>query len=215
MKLGLIGRKVGMTQIFGPEGDRFPVTLVEAAPNLVVRVKRADGPDGYDALVLGYGEVKDKHINEPDRGLFVKAGLATRRHLRECRVSAEDARMFEPGNELTVSMFSPGTFVDVVGTTKGRGFTGVIKRHNFAQPKMSHGTHEVFRHGGSLGTNTTPGRVFLGKKMAGHYGNERVTIQNLLVAGVDLDQNLLLIKGGIPGPNGRLVWVQKAHKLGD
>ena len=214
MSMGVIGRKAGMTQIFGPEGDRIAVTLVEVEPNVVAKIKSADGPDGYDALVLGYGAVKDKHLNAPKKGFFAKQGIEARRHLREARVDGGDARMFEVGSELGVGMFTPGTFVDVVGTTKGRGFTGVIKRHNFARPKTTHGTHEVFRHGGSLGTNTTPGRVWLGKKMAGHYGNERVTTQNLLVAGVDVDNNLLVIKGSIPGPRGRLVWVQKSVKLG-
>lgn len=213
MPMGIIGRKVGMTQIFGPEGDRFAVTVVEASANTIVKVKTSDGPDGYDALVLGYEDVKDKHINRPDKGFFVKQGVTPKRHLREARVAPEEARLFEVGNELTVAQFSVGQFIDVVGTTKGRGFAGVIKRHNFARPKTTHGTHEVFRHGGSLGSNTTPGRVWKGKKMAGHYGNERVTIQNLMVVAVEAEKNLLVIKGSIPGPNGRLVWVQKAAKL--
>jgi large subunit ribosomal protein L3 len=212
--MGIIGRKVGMTQIFGPEGDRFAVTVIDAGPNTVVKVKTSDGPDGYDALVLGYEDIKDKHINRPQKGFFDKQGIAAKRHLREARVAPEEARLFEVGNELTVAQFAVGQFIDVVGTTKGRGFTGVIKRHNFARPKMSHGTHEVFRHGGSLGSNTTPGRVWKGKKMAGHYGNERVTIQNLLVVAVESEKNLLVVKGSIPGPNGRIVWVQKAAKLG-
>lgn len=214
MPMGIIGRKVGMTQIFGPEGDRFAVTVIDAGPNTVVKVKTSDGPDGYDALVLGYEDVKDKHINRPQKGFFDKQGVAAKKHLREARVAPEEARLFEVGNEINVGQFSVGQFIDVVGTTKGRGFTGVIKRHNFARPKMSHGTHEVFRHGGSLGSNTTPGRVWKGKKMAGQYGNERVTIQNLLVVGVEPEKNLLVIKGSIPGPNGRIVWVQKAAKLG-
>ncbi|MEY3011870.1 MAG: hypothetical protein RIT45_605 [Pseudomonadota bacterium] len=214
MPMGIIGRKVGMTQIFGPEGDRFAVTVIDAGPNTVVKVKTSDGPDGYDALVLGYEDIKDKHINRPQKGFFDKQGIAAKRHLREARVAPEEARLFEVGNELTVAQFAVGQFIDVVGTTKGRGFTGVIKRHNFARPKMSHGTHEVFRHGGSLGSNTTPGRVWKGKKMAGHYGNERVTIQNLLVVAVESEKNLLVVKGSIPGPNGRIVWVQKAAKLG-
>ena len=214
MPMGIIGRKVGMTQIFGPEGDRFAVTVIDAGPNTVVKVKTSDGPDGYDALVLGYEDIKDKHINRPQKGFFDKQGIAAKRHLREARVAPEEARLFEVGNELTVAQFAVSQFIDVVGTTKGRGFTGVIKRHNFARPKMSHGTHEVFRHGGSLGSNTTPGRVWKGKKMAGHYGNERVTIQNLLVVAVESEKNLLVVKGSIPGPNGRIVWVQKAAKLG-
>lgn len=213
MPMGIIGRKVGMTQIFGPEGDRFAVTVIDAGPNTIVKVKTSDGPDGYDALVLGYEDVKDKHLNRPQKGFFDKQGVAAKKHLREARVAPEEARLFEVGNEINVGQFAVGQFIDVVGTTKGRGFTGVIKRHNFARPKMSHGTHEVFRHGGSLGSNTTPGRVWKGKKMAGQYGNERVTIQNLMVVAVEPEKNLLVIKGSIPGPNGRIVWVQKAAKL--
>jgi large subunit ribosomal protein L3 len=213
MTMGIIGRKVGMTQIFGPEGNRFAVTIVEAEPNAVLKVKTADGPDGYDALVLGYGEIKDKHLNKPKKGFFAKQGVAPCRHVQEARVTPEEARLFEPGNAISVSQFAVGQFIDVVGTTKGHGFTGVIKRHNMARPKTTHGTHEVFRHGGSLGSNTTPGRVWKGKKMAGQHGNSRVTIQNLMVVGVEAEKNLLVIKGSVPGPNGRLVWIQSASRL--
>ena len=212
MAMGILGRKIGMTQVFGPEGNRVPVTVVEAGPCTVMRLKSEDGPDGYNAAVIGFGEVKDKKLNKPKRGFFEKAGQQPKRHLKEMRLDASDQNLLEVGQELTVSMFAPGQLVDAVGTSKGRGFAGVIKRHNFAQPKMTHGTHEKFRHGGSLGQCTTPGRVYLGKKMAGRYGNTRVTVQNLVVVGVEPERNLLVIRGGLPGPNGRLVWIQKAVK---
>ena len=212
MGVGIFGRKVGMTQIFGPEGDRIPVTIVDAGPCTVVKVKKEDGPDGYNAVVVGYGELKEKKMNKPKAGFFTKQGVDPKAHLREARVEASDLALLEVGQELGVSVFSVGSFVDVVGTSRGRGFAGVIKRHNFNAPKATHGTHEKFRHGGSLGQNTTPGRVYKGKKMAGHYGNARITVQNLLVVGVESDKNLILIKGSVPGPNGRLVWIQKAVK---
>jgi large subunit ribosomal protein L3 len=212
MSLGILGRKIGMTQVFGPEGNRVPVTVVEAGPCTVVRLKSEDGADGYNAAVIGFGDVRDKQVNKPKKGFFDKAGVAPTRHLKEMRLDAVELGMLEVGQSLTVNMFAPGSFVDVVGTSKGRGFTGVIKRHNFHQPKMTHGTHEKFRHGGSLGQCTTPGRVFKGKKMAGHHGNSRVTIQNLLIVGVEPERNLILVRGGLPGPNGRIVWLQKAGK---
>ncbi|HAN30423.1 MAG TPA: 50S ribosomal protein L3, partial [Myxococcales bacterium] len=133
-------------------------------------------------------------------------------HLREARISADEAASVEVGQQLDVSYFAVGSLVDVIGTSRGRGFAGVIKRHNFNAPKATHGTHEKFRHGGSVGQNTTPGRVFKGKKMAGQYGNARITVQNLKVVGIEPEQNLILIKGSVPGPNGRLVWIQQAVK---
>lgn len=214
MSLGLLGRKIGMTQVFGPEGNRVAVTVIEATPNTIVRLKTADGPDGYNAAVLGYGTIKDKHLNKPKKGFFAKQGVEPRKHLREVRLSQDEVEGLTVGQEIGCDLFAPGNFVDVVGTTKGHGFTGVIKRHNFHQPKMTHGTHEKFRHGGSLGQNTTPGRVYLGKKMAGQHGNSRVTIQNLVVVGVEPERNLILVRGGVPGPNGRLVWLQGATKVG-
>jgi large subunit ribosomal protein L3 len=212
MAKGLYGRKIGMTQVFGPEGQRIPVTVLEVGPCPIVRVKTAAGKDGYDAVVIGFGIKKAKHTNRPDGGLFKKAGVEPQAHIKEMRVSAEDVAQIEVGMVLDASAFTPGQRVDVVGTTKGRGFTGVIKRHNYHMPKASHGTHEVFRHGGSLGTRTTPGRVFLGKKMAGQYGNERVTTQNLLITLVEPAKNLVLVRGSVPGANGSLVWIQEAVK---
>ncbi len=212
MAKGLYGRKVGMTQVFGPEGQRIPVTVLEVGPCPILRVKTAGGKDGYDAVLIGFGTKKAKHTNRPDGGLFKKAGVEPQGHIKEMRVSAEDVAQIEVGMVLDASAFTAGQRVDIVGTTKGRGFTGVIKRHNYHMPKASHGTHEVFRHGGSLGTRTTPGRVFLGKKMAGHYGSERVTTQNLLITLVEAERNLVLVRGSVPGPNGSLIWIQEAVK---
>ncbi len=212
MAMGLLGKKIGMTQVFGPEGDRFPVTILEVGPCPVVRLKSESGPDGYDAVVLGWGKSRRKRLNKPQAGLFSKAGIEPAAFLHEARISSDYVASLEVGQQLDASLFSPGQRVDVVGRTKGRGFTGVIKRHNFHQPKASHGTHEKFRHGGSLGNATTPGRVVLGKKMAGRYGNERVTIQNLLVVGVEAERNLIVVKGSVPGPNGRVIWVQRGSK---
>lgn len=210
MAKGLFGRKIGMTQVFGPDGNRIPVTVLEVGPCPVVRIKTAEGKDGYNAVVIGFGKKREKLLRKADKGLYTKVNVDPCAHLKEMRVEASDLDGVEVGMIIEASLFNSGDKVDVVGMTKGRGFTGVIKRHNFHEPKASHGTHEVFRHGGSLGTRTTPGRVFLGKKMAGHYGNERVTVQNLTIATVEADKNLVVVRGSVPGPNGGLVWVQEA-----
>ncbi|MFZ4578495.1 MAG: 50S ribosomal protein L3 [Myxococcota bacterium] len=213
MAKGLFGRKLGMTQVFDLNGNRLGVTVLEVGPCPIVRIKSAAGPDGYNAILIAYGKAKQSRVTKPKAGLFKKAGLVPLAHLREMRVEADDVASVEVGMVLDASVFSAGQIVDVVGTTKGRGFTGVIKRHNFHQPKASHGTHEVFRHGGSLGSNTTPGRVVLGRKMAGQYGNERVTIQNLTIASVEADRNLVVIRGSVPGANGSIVWIQESAKV--
>jgi large subunit ribosomal protein L3 len=210
---GLFGRKVGMTQVFGPDGNRIPVTVLEVGPCPIIRIKTENGPDGYNAAVVGFGPRKAKHVNKPMQGQFNKAGVEFLSHTKEMRISAEEAAEIEAGMVLDASVFQAGQTVDVVGKTKGRGFTGVIKRHNFHEPKASHGTHEVFRHGGSLGMRTTPGRVFLGKKMAGHYGDERVTIQNLVIYSVESERNLVVVRGSVPGPNGGLLWIQEAARV--
>jgi large subunit ribosomal protein L3 len=194
MAKGLYGRKVGMTQIFGTEGQRIPVTVLEVGPCPIVRVKSENGVDGYNAVVIGFGTKKAKHINKPDAGLFAKANMEPCAHIKEMRVSAEDVAAIEAGVVLTAEAFQPGQLVDIVGKTKGRGFTGVIKRHNYHMP-------------------TTPGRVFLNKKMAGHYGDERVTIQNLTVVQVEADKNLVVVRGSVPGPNGSLLWIQEAARV--
>lgn len=222
MGKGLIGRKVGMTQIFDDAGNRIPVTVVKVEGNVVVQKKSAKGKDGYSAIKVGFGDVKllEKEgtepkwrLSKPRVGVFLKAGIdKPRRFVREFRVSEGELDGYEVGQELGADTFNVGVWIDVTGTSKGRGFTGVMKRHNFAGAKASHGVHEFFRHGGSIGMSATPGRVFKGKKMAGQYGNTRVTVQNLRVMQVLPDENAILIKGAIPGPNGGVVTLRSAVK---
>jgi large subunit ribosomal protein L3 len=226
--LGLIGKKLGCTQIFDNSGNVARVTVVEAGPCVVVR-KRTVEKDGYVALQLALGERRAKLTSKPLQGYYEKNGVAARtitnakgrevqvypRHLKELRLSAEDAAKFEVGATISVAdVFKVGQFVDVSGTSKGRGFSGVFKRHHFAGMVSSHGTHEYFRHGGSIGTNMTPGRTMPGKKMPGHHGAKRATILNAKVAAVDVAQNLVLIEGSVPGPNNGVVTVRGAVKNG-
>lgn len=219
---GLIGKKVGMTQFFDATGNRVPVTVVHVAGNVVVQKKSEQGKDGYAALKLGYGAVH-KHVKEgteprwrlsqPEVGVFTKAGISEpRRHVFEVRVREKDLAAFEVGQELGPEVFAIGDFVDAIGTSKGRGFTGVMKRHNFAGMKGSHGVHEYYRHGGSIGSSAWPSRVFAGMKMPGQYGNERVTVQNLKVVGILPEDGCVLVKGAIPGPNGGVVMLKAATK---
>lgn len=225
--LGLIGKKLGCTQIFDSSGNVARVTVVEAGPCTVVR-KRTVEKDGYVALQIAFGERKVKLTSKPLRGYYEKNGVAARtvtakgrevqvypRYLRELRLKAEDAAKFDVGATIAVGdVFKVGQFVDVSGTSKGRGFAGVFKRHHFAGMVSTHGTHEYFRHGGSIGTNMTPGRTLPGLKMPGHLGAKRATILNLKVAAVDVEQNLVLIEGSVPGPNNGLVSVRGAVKQG-
>ncbi|MEZ4460454.1 MAG: 50S ribosomal protein L3 [bacterium] len=219
---GLIGKKVGMTQFFQPDGNVVPVTVVHVQGNVVVQKKSESGKDGYSAVKLGYGAVH-QHVKEgtepkwrltrPQVGVFAKAGIAEpRKHVQEIRVREKDLADFEVGQELGPDLFKVGEFVDAVGTTKGRGFTGVMKRHNFAGMKASHGVHEFYRHGGSIGSSAWPSRVFAGTKMAGQYGNERVTVQNLKIVGILEEDGCILVRGGIPGPNGGIVTIKAATK---
>jgi len=210
--MGLLGRKVGMTQIFRDNGDAVAVTVVETGPCTVLQVKTEDGADGYNAVQLGFGSQKESRMTKPQLGHFKKAGASVQRFAKEFRVSKDAAAAYTPGQVLTADLFEKGETVDVTGTSKGRGFAGVMKRYNFAGFIRTHGTHEFFRHGGSIGTRLTPGFVFKGKKMPGHMGSERVTIQNLTVEGVDVDKNVVLVRGGIPGANGSLVMLRKAVK---
>ena len=213
-KMGLIGRKVGMTQLFGSDGRVIPVTVIELGPCPVMRVKSSQGADGYDAVQLGFGAQKATRLNKPVLGQYEQAKLAEPvRHVREFRVAADVVGQYETGQTVTVGdLFEEGKVVDVTGTSKGRGFAGVMKRYNFRGFIRSHGSHEFFRHGGSIGTRLTPGMVFKGKKMPGHMGSARVTIQNLTVAKVDAERNLVFVTGGVPGPNGGLVMVRHAAK---
>ena len=219
---GLLGKKIGMTRIFTEEGEVVPVTVIDVSSNVVVQLKSEQGKDGYNAVKIGFGEVHvhEKEgeepifrLNRPEVGVFQKAGIeAPRRHVREIRLSAKEVAGYEVGQELGADTFFAGEFVDVTGTSKGRGYSGVMKRHNFAGTKASHGVHEYFRHGGSIGASAYPARVFPGQKMAGQYGNARTTIQNLRVFRVLPEQNLVLVKGSVPGPNGGVVMVRSAVK---
>ena len=207
---GLIGRKIGMSQLFDDTGNVIPVTVVETGPCVVVQ-KKDMARDGYNALQLGFGKQKNQRVNRPLRGHMAKAEKGSFRVLREFRV--DDVSGYEVGQELTVmDLVKPGDLVDVTGTSKGRGFAGVMKRWDFGGFSRTHGTHEYFRHGGSIGNRSYPGKVFKGKRMAGHWGNERVSIQNLRVVEVRLEENLLLVKGAVPGANGGLVLVRRAVK---
>lgn len=207
---GLIGKKIGMSQLFDDTGNVIPVTVVETGPCVVVQ-KKDVARDGYNALQLGFGKQKNQRVNRPLRGHMAKAEKGSFRVLREFRV--DDVSGYEVGQELTVTdLVQPGDLVDVTGTSKGRGFTGVMKRWDFGGFSRTHGTHEYFRHGGSIGNRSYPGKVFKGKRMAGHWGNERVSIQNLRVVEVRPEENLLLVKGAVPGANGGLVLVRRAVK---
>ena len=207
---GLIGKKIGMTQVFGADGSVLPVTVIQTGPCVVVQ-KRETGRDGYNALQLGFGSRKSQRVNKPEQGHMVKAGKGAFQLLREFR--SEDVGQYEVGQEIKVAdLFKVGDRVDVSGTSKGRGFTGVIKRWGFAGFPGSHGTHEYFRHGGSIGNRSFPGRVFKGKKMAGQWGNERISVQNLEVIGVRAEDNLLLVKGAVPGAKRGFVFIRRAIK---
>ncbi len=211
MALGLIGKKIGMTQVYTAAGALVPVTVIEAGPCTVVQAKNA-ATDGYAAVQLGFGEKKAQRATKAYREHCVKAGKGVFNVLKEFRVD-EGGEALTTGQEILVgSLFSAGDLIDVTGTSKGRGYAGVIKRHGFAGFPGSHGTHEYFRHGGSIGNRSYPGRVFKGKRMAGQYGAERVTAQNLEVVEVRPDQNLLLVRGAVPGSRGGVVLLQPAVK---
>ena len=210
MKKGLIARKIGMTQLFDDNGKVIPVTVVEAGPCTVVQKKTVE-TDGYEAIQVGFGDVKVTRVNKPEAGHFKKADVAPQKVLKEFRL--EDMSNYNVGDTLKADVFAVGDRVDVVGTSKGKGTAGSIKRWNFARLKESHGTGPVARHAGSLGACSDPSRVYKGKKLAGHLGSERVTIQNLDVVRVDAENNLIAIKGAIPGPKGGIVVLADTVKL--
>ena len=209
MNKAIIGKKLGMTQIFSADGKVIPVTVVEAGPCPVVQIKTKE-KDGYEAAKVGFGKAEEKNLNKPDNGQFKKAGVEPQKVLKEFRV--DDLAKYSVGQVLTVETFAEGDKVDVVGLTKGHGFSGVIKRWNQHRLKMTHGVGPVHREVGSMGANSSPSRVFKNKHMPGQYGNERVTIQNLEVVKVDAARNVLLIKGAIPGPKGGIVTVTDSVK---
>lgn len=208
---GVVGRKVGMTQIIEEDGTVVPVTVVLTDSTVVG--KRTAEKDGYDALIVGFGERSEKHTNRPLAGYYKAAGVSPKRELIELRCTAEEAAAVEVGAALRADqIFAEGQFVDVQSTSKGKGFAGVMKRHNFAGAPGAHGTHEYFRHGGSIGTNMTPGRVFKGRKMPGQMGNKTVSVLNQKIAKIVADDNLILVKGGIPGGKNATVIVRGAVK---
>ena len=208
MKKALIGKKLGMTQIFDENGTVIPVTVLEAGPCVVAQVKTLEN-DGYEAVQLGFGEVKENKLNKPEKGHFAKANVAAKKHLREFRLDSIEG--IKVGDELKADVFAEGEKIDVQGTSKGKGFQGVIKRHGQHRGPMGHGSM-YHRRPGSMGSTSTPGRVFKGKKLPGHMGRVTVTIQNLDVVKVDLDKNVILVKGSVPGPKGAILKVKSAVK---
>jgi large subunit ribosomal protein L3 len=207
---GLIGKKVGMTQFYNAEGNVIPVTVVQTGPCVIVQ-KKEIAKDGYGALQVGFGSKKNQRVNKPAQGHMAKAGKGAFEVLREFRL--EDVSQFEVGQEIKVAdLFKVGDRIDVSGISKGHGFTGVIKRWSFGGFPGSHGTHEYFRHGGSIGNRSYPGRVRKGKKMAGHWGNEQVSIQNLEVVDIRAEENLMLVKGAVPGAKHGIVIMRSAAK---
>lgn len=209
MKKGLIGKKIGMTQIFDEKGNVIPVTVVEVGPCTITQKKTTEN-DGYEAVQVGFGDVKVNRVNKPMKGHFAKGDVAPKKTLREFRL--EDMSEMNVGDILKADIFAVGDKIDVAGTSKGKGTAGAIKRWNFSRLKETHGTGPNARHAGSLGACSSPSRVFKGKKLAGHMGHERVTIQNLDVVKVDAENNLIAIKGAIPGPKGGIVVIADAIK---
>ena len=208
---GLLGKKLGMTQAWDANNKMIPITVVEAGSNVITQIKNAE-TDGYTAIQVAYGAVDPRKVNKPDAGHFGKAGVTPRRYLAEIRTL--DADTYEVGQELGVELFEAGMFVDVVGTSKGKGFAGHMKRHGFHGVGASHGSHRNHRKPGSIGAGTSPGRVFKGTRMAGRMGQDKVTTLNLTIHGIDAEKGLLLIKGAVPGSKGSLVFVRNAVKKG-
>ena len=206
---GLLGEKLGMTQVWDAENRLVPVTVVKAGPCVVTQI-RTDETDGYTAVQIGFGAIDPRKVNQPLSGHFDKAGVTPRRHLVELRTA--DAADYSPGQEITADVFEAGQVIDATGTTKGKGFAGVMKRHGFGGASASHGAHRNHRKPGSIGGCATPGRVFKGLRMAGRMGGERQTTANLTVHAVDAEKGLLLIKGAVPGPRGGVVLVRTAAK---
>lgn len=209
MKKAILGKKLGMTQVFNADGKVVPVTVIEAGPCSVVQIK-SNEKDGYEAVVVAFGKQKEQRVNKPKLGVFKKAGVEPCKVLREFKL--ENTTDYTVGQTVNCSIFAEGDKVDAIGITRGRGFTGVIQRWNNHRLKMSHGTGPVHREVGSMGANSTPSRVFKNKHMPGRYGCERVTIQNLEIIKVDAERNVLLVKGCVPGPKGSVVTIREAIK---
>ncbi|TCL45428.1 50S ribosomal protein L3 [Harryflintia acetispora] len=209
MQKCIIGKKVGMTQIFDEKGNVIPVTVIEAGPCIVVSKKTTEN-DGYEAVQIGYGDVSDKRVNKPQKGHFAKADVAAKKHLKEFRL--DDCSALNVGDLIKADTFECGNAIDVIGTSKGKGYAGTIKRYGNHRLKETHGSGPVARHAGSNGATSSPSRVFKGKKLPGHMGAERVTVQNLTVAKVDAENNLIAIRGAVPGPKGGLVYITDSVK---
>ena len=209
MKKAIIGRKVGMTQIFDEAGKVIPVTVIEAGPCVVVQKMTAE-KEGYEAVQFGYGEVAERKLSQPEQGHLKKAGVGMVKHLKEFRL--EDQSAFEVGDTVKADIFAEGDKVDVTGTSKGKGYAGVVKRFGQGRTPMSHGGGPVHRHAGSMGSSTDPSRIFPGKKQAGHMGVEQVTVQNLDVVRVDAELNLIAVRGAVPGPKGSIVYIKDTVK---
>jgi large subunit ribosomal protein L3 len=210
MSIGILGKKLGMSQFFDDEGRSIPVTVIEAGPCRITQLK-SDATDGYTAVQIGFGEIRDKLVNKPSRGHLTKSGNDPLRHLREYRVEAVEG--LELGSAITVTAFKPGQKVDVSGDTIGRGFSGYQKRHGFSRGPMSHGSKN-HREPGSTGAGTTPGRVYPGKRMAGRYGGKQITTRGLTILKVDVERNLLVVKGSVPGKPGALLDIRPAKRVG-
>ncbi len=208
MKKGIIGKKIGMTQIFDEIGNVIPVTIIEAGPCYVAQKKTVE-TDGYDAVQLGFMDAKEKHMNKPALGHFAKAGVSAKKHLKEFRL--DDCSAINVGDVITADTFAAGDKVDVTGITKGRGYTGVVKRWNHHMLRATHGTGPIHRQPGSMGV-IDPARIFKNKKMAGQYGNEQVTVQNLKVVKIDSEKNLIAVKGAIPGAKDGIVFIRDSIK---
>ena len=208
---GILGTKLGMTQVFDENNKVVPVTVVKAGPNVVTRIRTTER-DGYSAVQLAYGEISPRKVNKPVTGQYAAAGINPRRHLAELRFDEATTADFEVGQELTAEIFADGSYVDVTGTSKGKGFAGTMKRHGFKGMGASHGAHRNHRKPGSIGGCATPGRVFKGTRKAGRMGGDRQTTQSLEIHAVDVERGYLLIKGAVPGPKGGLVLVRSAAK---
>ena len=208
MKKAILATKVGMTQIFNEDGKLIPVTVLQAGPCAVTQVKTVEN-DGYNAVQVGFGDIREVLVNKPRKGHFAKAGVANKRFLKEFKF--ENAADYTVGQEIKADIFSAGDKIDATGTSKGKGFQGAIKRHGLSRGPMAHGS-KYHRHAGSNGAATTPGRVFKGKHMPGHMGNVKVTVQNLEVVKVDVDNNLILVKGAVPGPKKAMIMLKETVK---
>ena len=209
MKKAIIGKKIGMTQIFDEIGNVIPVTVIEAGPCVVAQIKTVEN-DGYSSVQLGFEDIIEKKLTKAEKGHFAKAGVAMKKHLKEFRL--DDAENMKVGDIVSADVFAKGDRVDVTGITKGHGYSGVIKRWNAHKLRMTHGVGPVHRQPGSMGANSTPSRIYKNKKMAGQYGNEQVTIQNLDVVKVDAEKNLIAVKGAVPGSRGGIVFIRNTVK---